>query len=363
MIPENAGSITADWLTDALTGSGVLKGERIEAIDIQSMAVGEGYVSEMVRISLNYAGDASGRPDTIIVKMPTAYAPALAIAQMYNLYEREIRFYNEVAGQSPIRTPKVLYSDMDSGLQKYILIMEDCANYAQVDQLEGMGYEQARLVALSLADFHAHWWDADNLKSFDWMPKPQGESAMSLIGTYRGCWDVASQMDDFLGALPEGGREAGQKIHENFDWIIEGVPDKNLTISHFDFRADNIFFDDENKENPIILIDWGGANVTGGVVDLSYLLGGSITTELRREIEKDVFKIYYDRLIEKGVSNYSYDECWIDYLKGHLCFAFIPVLSYASLDISSERGKEIAPLLTRRHFSAIVDNDATSVFP
>lgn len=363
MIPERSKDITTDWLNKVLHDSGYLKNENIMSIDIKPMAIGEGFVSEMARISLTYDKDDSRQPKTMIAKMPTSYESALAVALMFNLYEREIRFYAEVAGESPIRTPGLIYWDVDSKLKRYILIMEDCSQYSQIDQIEGMTHEQLKQVALKIADFHAYWWESDKLKSFTWMPTNKGESAAALIATYRGCWDASIQMEDFVASLPGGGREVGLKIHEKIHWLIDAAPDDHLSISHFDFRADNFFFDSENRDNPVIIFDWGSANRNRGVIDLSYLLGGSIAIELRRKIEKDIIRLYHDRLSEKGISGYSFDECWIDYLKGTLIFAYIPVLAFASLDMSDERGMKLGKILTNRHFATIVDNDATSVFP
>ena len=245
----------------------------------------------------------------------------------------------------------------------YFLCLEDCSCYQQVDQLQGLSHEQARQVARMLADFHAYWWDRENLLSFPWMPTNKGPIAWTLVDAFRGYWDVSIQIPEFVAALPEGGYEAGTKLRESYQWLIESGPDDHLTISHFDFRVDNLFFDTGDAEKPVIVYDWQASNINRGVIDLSYLLGGSLTIELRRKIEQDIVRLYHDRLLEKGVSGYSWDDCWEDYRKGTLIYAYIPVLAYATLDRSSERAQQLAPLLTRRHFAAIVDNDATSIFP
>lgn len=57
------------------------------------------------------------------------------------------------------------------------------------------------------------------------------------------------------------------------------------------------------------------------------------------------------------------DDCWTDYLKGLMCYAYIPVLGFTSLDFSDERAVRLGEEITKRHFTAIVDNDATSICP
>ena len=363
MIPASSKEITSDWLNDVLHASGFLEDINIESIKHEPWGVGVGFVSDMARITLRYDRDAPRLPKTMIAKLPTPFESAHEIAMLFNIYEREIRFYSEVARQSPIRTPGLIYWDLDSELKRYILILEDCSRYTQIDQIKGLDYEQTKQVALTMADFHARWWESEELHSFPWIPGNKGPEAMALIDTYRGCWDFSIQSEEFVAALPEGGREAGLKIYEHLPWLIESQQDNHLTIAHFDCRVDNMFFDFENKEDPVIVFDWQTINIARGVIDLSYLLGGSVTIDLRREIEEAIVKLYHQRLLEKGVSGYSYDECWNDYLMGTLIYAYIPVLGFARLDISNERAKELGLALIERHFTTIVDNDATSIFP
>ena len=363
MIPKGTGDITADWLNEVLQSSRFLENTNIKSVTHQPWGVGEGFVSDMARLTITYDRKAPGLPKTMIAKLPTPYESGRAVAMQYNIYEREIRFYNEVAPKSPIGTPGLIYSEIDSENQDYVLLMQDCSHYELVDQIKGLNKEQTELAAIKLADFHARWWDADDLISFQWMPKPGGPEMIALIDTFRFSWDISSQNEIFVGSLPKGGFEAGMKIREHYPWLVESITDKHQTISHFDYRADNMFFGRDNSDDPLIVIDWGAASVSRGVGDLAYMIGGSVQTSLRRAIEQDVLKLYYQHLLEKGVYNYSFDECWNDYLKGLLFFTFIGVLAVASLDMSDPRGQELIRVAIPRYFSSIVDNDATSVLP
>jgi len=363
MIPATSKDISADLLNEVLHSSGFLTGASITALQHEPWGIGEGFVSDMARLTATYDRRAPHLPKTMIAKLPTPYESARAVALQFNIYEREIRFYTEVAPHSPMRTPGLIYADVDSENQRYVLIMEDCSGYTQVDQITGLDKDETELVALKLADFHARWWDAEDLFSFSWMPKPRGPEAMALIDTSRVCWDVAVQIEDFVNALPEGAWEAGLKIYEHFPWLIESVPDNHLTITHLDFRVDNMFFDWATSDDPLIVFDWGGVSISRGVMDLAYLLGGSVATDVRRSVEKNTVRLYYERLLERGVSGYSFDECWNDYRKGLLFFTFIGVLAVASLDMSDPRGTELLRVAIPRYFASIIDNNATSVLP
>lgn len=361
MLPAGIKEINIDWLNIALHTNGFLKeGTNIVSAETHPMGVGEGFQSDMARITIEYNRDDASLPLTMVAKLPTTYEAANYAAMLFNTYEREIRFYKELAHRSPIRTPKLIYGDFDTETKRYVLILQDCANYTQIDQLKGLTETQLRHAVVKIADFHAYWWNSPDLVKIAWMPRPRSQAAFALVGFYRGCWDMAVNIPEFLNALPPGGKEAGLQIYKYFQWMVEdAAPDDNLTITHFDFRGDNLFFDESNRQDPVVAFDWQAASIYRGPLDLAYLISGSITTELRRRVEREMLNMYYMRLQSRGVRNYTFDDCLYDYLGGILVYAYIPVLAYARLDMSSERAKELAKILTQRHFSAIVDRNAT----
>jgi Ecdysteroid kinase-like family len=362
MLPAGIVDITAQWLNEALHENGFLKKDHsILSIEVQPMAVGEGFQSDMARIIPKYDFDDSSLPSSMVAKLPTSYEPANYVAMLFNTYEREIRYYKEIAPNSPIRSPGLILGEFDGEAKRYVLILEDCSCYTQVDQISGLTEEQLIQVIHKIADFHARWWNSPDMASLSWMSGPRSPAAYALVDFYKGCWDMAVKVPEFLEALPAGGKEAGLKIYDYYLWMVEeAVLEDHLTITHFDFRGDNLFFDQGNENDPVIVFDWQAVSIYRGPLDIAYLVGGSIPKELRHKVEKKILRSYYQRLLEKGVKGYPFEDCLFDYLGGLLVYAYIPVLAYSRLDMSSDRGKELARLLTERHFSAIVDHDAAS---
>jgi len=364
MIPKRTKRITSEWLNKVLHDSGYLKDFNIESISREPWGVGEGFVSDMARLTITYDKESPELPKTMIVKMATNYRTALAVALQYNIYEKEIRFYTEIAPKSPIRVPGLIYSDYNTEAKKYILILEDCSCYNMCDQIQGLNYEQTKQAIISIADFHARWWDAPDLFSFDWiLPRKDENTLKSYLDIVRNSWDMAVKSEKFLDLLPEGGREIGEKIYKHFPWILNDATDDNLTFTHFDYHANNIFFDSENNESPIITLDWGGILIGGGVLDVAYLLSGSIKLDLRRKIEKEMIKLYLKRLEKNGITSYDFDMAWYDYLKSLISYLWLPALSFTQFDTSDPRGTELIKEGMIRYFGAIIDNDATSVLP
>ncbi len=128
MVPAKWQDITADWLTEALNASGATGKARVTSVTLTPMGVGEGFVSDMVRLVPTYDHPGPTPPATMVAKMPVSYGPALEVARLFRLYDREIRFYSPVAPGSPIRVPRALYPASEPEMERYILIMEDCAH-------------------------------------------------------------------------------------------------------------------------------------------------------------------------------------------------------------------------------------------
>ena len=363
MIPKRTERITSKWLNGVLRNSGYLKDFTIESISREPWGVGEGFLSDMARLTITYDKASPDLPKTMIVKMPTTFKTAKAVALQYNMFEKEIRFYTEVAPKSSIRVPDLIYSDYDLETKKFILILEDCSRYELVDQIKGLNYDQTKQAIISIADFHARWWDAPDLFSFAWMFKSWDETSTSYIDTFRDSWDLAVKSEVFLELLPEGGRKIGEKVYKHFPGLINDIRFKNLTMIHFDYRADNMFFDYENSDNPIITIDWGSLLVGRGIMDIAYLLALSIKIDSRRQIEKEMITLYLKRLKERGILSFDFDMAWDDYLQALVVYvAFLP-LAFTQLDRSDPRAIKLGKVSTNRLFGAIIDNDATSVLP
>ncbi|MFX1457601.1 MAG: phosphotransferase [Promethearchaeota archaeon] len=327
---------------------------------MESCGEGKGFLSELVRLTLTYDNASSELPSTMIVKMPMGFRGV--VNSPHNFYRREIEFYKEIAPRSKIRVPEVIYSNYDLAANRYILILEDCSKYKVVNQLEGLNIEQIKQVIKSIAKFHARWWDAQELISWDWLPKPKGEYILSFVELYRNAWDFATRSEEFLAALPEGCQKIGQKIYEQMPWIINSDPDHNLTITHYDLRAENIFFDDKNTEDPIILIDWGTAIVSTGIMDIAYLLTGSVKPKLRRKIEKEIILFYMNQLEENGLKIPDFEWFWKYFLLSTLRFFYLVPLSAVELEIDPNT-IELVNKTAKRMTSIILDNDAISICP
>src|SRR5438270_440203 len=80
--------LTAEWLAEAL-GSGPVAAFEVTAI-------GTGQMSESRRVRVRYA-DGAGGPASVVLKTASADENSRAAGVGLGVYEREVRFYRELA--------------------------------------------------------------------------------------------------------------------------------------------------------------------------------------------------------------------------------------------------------------------------
>src|SRR5579872_1076982 len=95
-IPALASDITPGWVEAALAAGGVC-GCRIEGLAIERIGEGVGMMSDLHRITLTHGAGGAAGPASVVVKLHAERAEPRAVSAAYGLYEREARFYQDVA--------------------------------------------------------------------------------------------------------------------------------------------------------------------------------------------------------------------------------------------------------------------------
>jgi len=358
-LPATTKDITVEWLNEVLHENGFLKDAKIVSLDIEKFDVG--LASDVTKLVLSYDEDAKSCPNTLIAKFPSTDKLVYAMMNASRVYEKEIRFYSELAPKSPIRTPMAYYCHVDAVNEKYILLIEDCSDYSTKKPWESLTYEEVKIAVENIARFHAYWWNNNKLSELSWLSVNELANWVPFPN-FRRNWDTITQNEDFIDALPEGGLAAGQKIYETMSWWTNSTSKDNLTLVHRDYRTDNFFFDWYNAENPLVIFDWGLILIERGGIDIGILLGSCLTIDLRKQNEQDLLKTYFNTLLECGVSKYSFEQFMEDYKRGLLIrfIDYIHVLGMNYIEATRERKDRLNNNL-QRQVTAIVDNNAISI--
>ena len=145
----------------------------------------------------------------------------------------------------------------------------------------------------------------------------------------------------------------GTRMAEHLREVASGP----RTFVHGDFRLDNMFFGAVDKDD-VAVFDWQASGLGGAVYDVGYFLGASVTTEVRREIERETLAEYHDIVCRMGAKDFSFDDCWRLYRQSMLTGLVVPVLMCGSLNLTDERIRQLAELVLQRRLAAIDDLDA-----
>jgi aminoglycoside/choline kinase family phosphotransferase len=361
-IPASTAEITAEWLEHELRAGGAIGStDRIASASVEELGEGVGMLGDLARVAIDYDPPGAG-PVSVVVKLPTSADVNRKRGMAFGFYEREANFYRHIgnAGRTGgLRVPRCYASPMDPPGERFALILEDLASdFRMPDQVAGLQLDDARTAVAGLGRFHAAWWEADELRTLDWLPPTNGPITKQAGPLFRQAWPLF--VERFGDLIPEGGHAIGEAVGPCFEQLLDDGADGPRSIVHTDFRLDNLFFDGPTDD--VALIDWQLTTSGSAVYDISYLLGQSMDREVRRRHEQDLLRLWYDALLANGVSDYSYDEAWDGYRRSALVNLVIPV-SLADMDHGNERGLQLVKMLSDRAFGAAVELDAAALLP
>jgi len=159
-LPGNVSSLDAAWLTDALRSSGVLSADSfVAACDAQPLGAGAGLIGMLGRVHLTFGGAPTGAPTRMIVKFPSAVPANRAVADAFDMYGREVRFYQTLASTTSIGHPRCYFAASAPTTTDFVLVLEDLGDRRIGDQVLGSDLNDAEVVVGAMATFHAENWN------------------------------------------------------------------------------------------------------------------------------------------------------------------------------------------------------------
>lgn len=348
-VPRSLDQLTPGWLSEAL-------GAEVVAAEVTPIAEGEGFMGRLGRVGLTYADGSSAGPTSLVAKLPTDEPGAVALGQLLRVWEREARFYLDLAERLPVRTPRCYYADGDHDSGIFAMLLEDLSPYVCGDQLAGASPAQASAAVQWLARFHAAESGGGHSAGLDWMPAT-ADSPM-----YQGLGPMLEAVfpgfvDRFGALLPPS--TAG--------WVEQMIPRWNEsmaeqllppTLVHADFRIDNLFFDTAGGEDDpeVIALDWQAIALGEGLYDLAYFVGGSIPTTQRRETERALVAGYGRTLRDLGVDVPGDDELFDHYRRAVLLAMTVGALLMGQLDLTvNQRAVDLANVAVERIYTTGAD--------
>ena len=364
-IPRSLDDLSAGWIDAILRQAGLLSTARVRAAQVSAIGDQRGFMGHLYRLHLDLEGSDDATPKSVVVKLPTTKRAHRSFATMLGLYEREVRFYRELAPQLPIRTPIAHYAELDvaateaeltkfaradgmpkpfilpwitlqmlkatlSPARRYALVLEDLGHAEIGDQLAGCDLADAALVLSAAAQLHAHHWHERGLQGLSWI-RPLDGSRLLVESARRGCAEYMR-----LFPITEALEPHMRWFKQHGDSTLEYLTQCPLTLNHGDLRLDNVFFLGTGSGRTTILADWQCVQRAPAAIEVAYFIVQSLPVEASDADVVALLTQYHASLVGLGVDDYPLERLLRDYIQGLMYVLILQCSSARSMNVKQD---------------------------
>jgi hypothetical protein len=347
---ERPGDLTAEWLTAAI-GAGPVADFSVERI-------GTGQMSECYRVRLRYADGeaASDGPESVVLKVAATDAVSRQTGSALGLYEREVRFYGDIAPGLAGPIAPCYHAAVDTSTGVFDLLLGDAGPAVVGDEIAGATTEQARLGVVELGRLHGPLLGDASLAQAPWLNRDTPLNQAMIASLYAGFIDRYGDQ-----VAPEH-RTVCERLVASFDGHIgaESAPGRIQGLVHGDYRLDNMLFGTTEADRALTVVDWQTVSWGPALTDLSYFLGCALRTQDRREHYDALLRAYHEALgpeapislaeVGEGVRRQSF-------------FGVMMAIVSSMLVERTERGDRMFMTMLQRHCDHVLDTDALATLP
>jgi Ecdysteroid kinase-like family len=289
----------AEHLTEALRRAGVLGNAAVLDVEVESAR--STILSRIIRLRLNYDGDAADAPASIILKtgLDGSVGPGWFGGR------QEAAFYAQVAATTPgTVVPRCYEARCDEATKTWHLLLEDLTDTHTIPTAWPLPPTRAqceRIIA-ARARFHAAWWDDTRLGV--------------LVGVWQDAvvceqrlrnWETRfAQFVDRLGdLLPSHRRVLYERLLRSAARLFARYDQRrNLTIVQGDAHVWNCFLPRDGGDD-VRLFDWDAWHIDVAAADHANMIAMHWYPDRRRLLERPLLDHYHATLLAHGVRGYD----------------------------------------------------------
>jgi len=308
-------------------------------------------MGQLASLTIEYAEFDDSAPRNIVAKFASANPKTREMARNQSYYQREISFYRDIGSAAGIPVAECYFSAHVEDTNHFVLLLEDMSPAVASDQVSGTSVADSAWVIEAIAKLHAKWWNSERLADYSWAQPIFNEMPMEL-----GLEMIHKAIED---AETKGTFDAYPEIKRLMKMLPPLFSMKPpmpfpFTLIHGDLRSDNVFCPTSDGGR-YALIDWQLCGVGQPATDLVRWLTQSITVTQRRQTEQDLLKLYHQRLVEYGVTDYTFKQLLKDYQLNLVVILLMFSNTMDDLDKSEERSKAVLDVMYKRLDAALVD--------
>jgi len=346
---ERPDDLTADWLIAAI-GAGNVNAFTVDRI-------GTGQMSECYRVSLDYAPGESG-PASVVLKVAASDPVSRGTGHALGLYEREVRFYSELApglgagSDGPIA--RCYQTDYQPETGYFTLLLDDAAPAEVGDEIRGASIADARLALTQLARLHAPLIGSEAGADAEWLNRETPVNQELITALYAGF------VDRYGDAITSEQRGVCERLVDSFDAYVAEESGRVKGLVHGDYRLDNMLFGRPGSLRDLTVVDWQTVTWGPAMTDVAYFIGCALQVEDRRAYYDELLQAYHDGLgpnppltldeVREGVRRQSF-------------FGVMMSIVSSMLVVRTERGDEMFLTMLDRHSGHVLDTGALDALP
>jgi hypothetical protein len=330
-------------MSDLLTGADDMTPERLTALLQTADVLPQGRVREVerepapapnahiVHLTLAYTPDApADAPRRLVAKLPR---PDRNYTDYDAVRPSEAHFYQHLApliGGPPL--VRCYAHAFDAAQGRGHLLLEDVSATHSVPPFPDAwplppSYTMLEAIVDALVACQAPCWDHPALAT---LPGGYPTGASSSLATQKG----VQAYPQFAEAL---GDRLSPSVRELYARVLAAYPTldrrfasrQHLTIAHGDFLLGNVLLPNDPARDTVRILDWEICSVNLGTFDLAEILSLHWDGGIASERERVLVERYHAGLLARGVSAYSWEQCWEDYRLALLNHLFTPVQQWA----------------------------------
>ncbi|TRW79671.1 phosphotransferase [Mycolicibacterium sp. 018/SC-01/001] len=342
---EHPSDLTVGWLAAVLdrdvTGFSVTR-------------IGTGQMSECYRVQLDYPEGGDG-PDSVVLKVAAADPSSRQTGLAMGLYEREVRFYTDVAPGLGGPVAPCHHAAYDSATGAFDLLLGDAAPATVGDEIRGATPEQADLAMRQLGLVHGPLLGDEALADAAWLNRESPVNQGLITALYAGF------IDRYADQVAAEHRAVCEQFVAAFDaFMASDGGNGRRGLVHGDFRLDNMLFGQPGADRPLTVVDWQTVTWGPAFTDVAYFLGCALPTEERRARYDGLLAAYRNALGE--ASGVTLDEVR-EGVRRQSFFGVLMAIVSPMLVERTARGDEMFMAMIARHCQHVLDTDALSLLP
>lgn len=275
----------------------------ISDIQINDTKLKGGFIANVIEFKIKH------HDMVYILKYENRNISALStMAQHLQLYEREYYFYHNISKYINVKIP--LYIDLlkDKDNKNIGIILESLnRDKFKINlNLNKTNIDISLKIVARMALMHSKFWNKNIKNMFPGLYLPTDSIFCPFMYNF-----ITEKIDIFKKkwstVLSNEQITHCDTIYKNFNDIQRRLATNNLTFIHGDLKSPNIFYDQSDNSEPYFL-DWQHCAIGKGVQDLVFFIIESFDITHIKTLFSLFKNYYYMKLIEYGITGYSYDE-------------------------------------------------------